>query len=174
MGIYQDGNVVFADGFGKRELSKPVKVDAQTRYMIASNTKALVTLMLARLVDAKRMDWDTPAVSLLPSFKLGDAATTSRVLVKHLICACTGMPRQDLEWLLEFQDLTPEGAMSLLGTMQPTSGFGELFQYSNPMAAAAGYIGGHVVSPDLELGIAYDRAMQIVCVRSPGHERHDS
>ena len=50
--------------------------------------------------------------------------------------------------------------MSLLGTMQPTSGFGELFQYSNPMAAAAGYIGGHVVSPDLELGIAYDRAMQ--------------
>ena len=68
VGIYQDGNVVFADGFGVRELSKPVKVDAQTRYMIASNTKALVTLMLARLVDAKRMDWDTPAVSLLPSF----------------------------------------------------------------------------------------------------------
>jgi len=160
VGIYQDGNVVFADGFGVRELSKPVKVDAQTRYMIASNTKALVTLMLARLVDAKRMAWDTPAVSLLPSFKLGDAATTSRVLVKHLICACTGMPRQDLEWLLEFQDLTPEGAMSLLGTMQPTSGFGELFQYSNPMAAAAGYIGGHVVYPDLEFGMAYDRAMQ--------------
>jgi hypothetical protein len=48
------------------------------------------------------------------------------------------MPRQDLEWLLEFRDLTPEGALSLLGTMQPTSGFGELFQYSNPMAAAAG------------------------------------
>jgi len=95
VGIYQDGNIVFADGFGVRALSKPVKVDAQTRYMIASNTKALVTLMLARLVDAKRMGWDTPAVSLMPSFKLGDAATTSRVLVRHLICACTGMPRQD-------------------------------------------------------------------------------
>ena len=160
VGIYQDGNIVFADGFGVRALSKPVKVDAQTRYMIASNTKALVTLMLARLVDAKRMGWDTPAVSLMPSFKLGDAATTSRVLVRHLICACTGMPRQDLEWLLEFQNLAPDGAMSLLGTMQPTSGFGELFQYSNPMAAAAGYLGGHVVSPDVELGMAYDRAMQ--------------
>ena len=160
VGIYQDGNIVFADGFGVRELSKPEKVDAQTRYMIASNTKALVTLMLARLVDAKRVAWDTPAVSLMPSFKLGDAATTSRVLVRHLICACTGMPRQDLEWLLEFQNLAPDGAMSLLGTMQPTSGFGELFQYSNPMAAAAGYLGGHVVSPDVELGMAYDRAMQ--------------
>jgi hypothetical protein len=44
--------------------------------------------------------------------------------------------------------------------MQPTSRFGELFQYSNPLAAAAGFIGGHVAFPDLELGAAYDRAMQ--------------
>jgi len=160
VGLYQDGKVVFAGGFGVREMGKAAKVDAQTRYMIASNTKAMTTLMLARLVDEKRLTWDTTAVSLLPSFRLGSADTTSKVLVKHLICACTGMPRQDLEWLLEFQDLTPEGAMNLLATMQPTSGFGELFQYSNPMAAAAGFMGGHVVYPQLELGVAYDRAMQ--------------
>ena len=42
VGLYQNGNVVFAGGFGVRELGKPAKVDAQTRYMIASNTKALV------------------------------------------------------------------------------------------------------------------------------------
>jgi CubicO group peptidase (beta-lactamase class C family) len=160
LGLYQDRKVVFAGGFGVRELGKPAKVDAETRYMIASNTKALVTLMLAELVDAKKMAWDTPAISLLPTFKLGDPQTTDSVLVKHLICACTGMPRQDLEWLFEYQDMTPESAMTLLGTMQPTSPFGALFQYSNMMAAAAGYIGGHIVSPDLELGSAYDKAMQ--------------
>ena len=160
VGIYQDGKVVFADGFGVRELGKPERPDGQTRFMVASNTKALATLMLARLVDQKKFGWDTNATSLLPSFKLGDADTTSKVLVKHLICACTGMPRQDIEWLLEFQRMTPEGSMKLLGTMQPTSGFGDLFQYSNIMAAAAGYIGGHVAYPDMELGAAYDRAMQ--------------
>ena len=160
LGLYQEGKVVFSGGFGVRELGKPTKPDGDTHYMIASNTKAMVTLMLARLVDAKKMTWDTPVVSLLPSFKLGDADTTSKVLVKHLICACTGMPRQDLEWLFEFQDLTPEGAMKLLGTMQPTSKFGELFQYSNPMAAAAGYTGGHLLYPTQELGAAYDQAMK--------------
>jgi hypothetical protein len=36
--------------------------------------------------------------------------------------------------------------------MQPTSKFGEVFQYSNLMAAAAGYIGAHLVYPNLELG----------------------
>ena len=160
VGLYQDGKVVFAGGFGVREMGKSDSVDADTRYMVASNTKAMATLMLAKLVDQGRIKWDSPAASVLPSFKLGDASTTSKVLVKHLICACTGMPRQDLEWLLEFNGMTPDSAMKLLGTMQPTSGFGELFQYSNPMAAAAGFIGGHVAYPGVEFGTAYDQAMQ--------------
>jgi CubicO group peptidase (beta-lactamase class C family) len=96
----------------------------------------------------------------LPAFKLGDADTTSKVQVKHLICACTGMPRQDFEWLFQWAGITPARVMDTLGTMQPTSKFGELFQYSNPLAAAAGFIGGHVVYPELELGAAFDKAMQ--------------
>ena len=140
-----------------RELGKPAKVDADTMFMIASNTKAMTTLMLAKLVDEKKLAWDTPATEVLPSFKLGDADVTSQVLIKHLICACTGMPRQDLEWLFEFDGVTPDRVMAVLGTMQPTSKFGELFQYSNPMAAAAGFIGGHVAFPELELGAATTR-----------------
>jgi len=80
--------------------------------------------------------------------------------VKHLVCACTGMPRQDLEWLFEYRGETPTSAVELLGTMQPTSGFGEVFQYSNLMAAAAGFIGGSVAAPGKEWGAAYDEAMR--------------
>jgi CubicO group peptidase (beta-lactamase class C family) len=160
LGLVQDGKVVFADGFGSRELGKAGKPDADTLFMIASNTKALTTLLLARLVDGKRLTWDTPVTRLMPSFKLGDEATTSSVLVKHLICACTGLPRQDLEWLMEFKAATPASAMKLLGTMQPTSKFGEMFQYSNLLAAAAGYVAGYVISPRKELGAGYDAAMQ--------------
>ena len=160
LGLYQDGRVVFAGGFGVRELGKPDKVDADTRYMIASNTKAMATLMLAKLVDAGKLTWDTPATRAWPAFALGDAETTRQVLIKHLICACTGMPRQDLEWLLEFGGMGAADAMKVLAGMQPTSAFGDLFQYSNPMAAAAGYIGGQVANPNTELGDGYDRAMQ--------------
>ncbi|HEY0137390.1 MAG TPA: serine hydrolase domain-containing protein, partial [Nannocystis sp.] len=160
IGIVQDGEVVFSGGFGVREHGKPDRVDGDTRYIIASNTKAMTTLMLGKLVDEGKLTWDTAASSLLPAFKLGDAETTRKVQVKHLICACTGMPRQDLEWLLEHEALTPEGALVALGGMQPTSKFGALFQYSNPLAAAAGFIGGHVAYPELELGAAYDKAMQ--------------
>jgi CubicO group peptidase (beta-lactamase class C family) len=135
-------------------------VDADTLFLIASNTKALTTLLLAEEVDDKKFDWDSPVTKVYPDFKLGDADTTSHVLVRHLICACTGMPRQDLEWILEYKGATPESEMKLLGTMQPTTKFGETFQYSNLMAAAAGFIGGHVAYPTKELGAAYDEAMR--------------
>ena len=160
LGVVQDGKVAFAGGFGVKELGGTEKPDGDTLFMIASNTKAMTTLLLAKLVDEHRITWDTPVTKLLPSFKLGDAATTRSLLVKHLICACTGMPRQDLEWIFDYGKMTPESTMALLGTMQPTSKFGELFQYSNLMAAAAGYSGAHVIHPDLELGAAYDSAMQ--------------
>jgi CubicO group peptidase (beta-lactamase class C family) len=131
--------------------------------MIASNTKALTTLMLAKLVDAGKLDWNARAEDVYPTFKLGDAATTDKVLVKHLICACTGLPRQDMEWLFEGEKQTPQTVMATLGTMQPTSGFGELFQYSNPMAAAAGFIGGQVAYPGTELGAVTTRRCRRWC-----------
>ncbi|MBC7977590.1 MAG: beta-lactamase family protein [Myxococcales bacterium] len=159
-GLVENGKTVFAGGFGRRQLGKPAKVDENTKFMVGSNTKALTTLMLGKLVDENKLTWESAATSLLPSFKLGDADTTSKVLVKHLICACTGMPRQDVQWILEHKDLKPDAVMTALGEMQPTSKFGELFQYSNFMAAAAGYVGGHVAYPKLELGAAYDKAMQ--------------
>ena len=160
LGLVQDGKVIFAEGFGVKELGGTAKPNGDTLFMIASNTKALTTLMLAKLVEEHKMNWDTQVTTLYPDFKLGDAATTQSVLVKHLICACTGMPRQDLEWLFEYGKMTPQSSMTLLGTMQPTSKFGELFQYSNLMAAAAGYTGGHILYPNMDVGKAYDKAMQ--------------
>lgn len=160
VGILQDGKTVFAGGFGTRELGGAAPVDADTLFMIASNTKALTTLLLARLVGEGKITWKTPVTQILPSFRLGDPETTRQVLVEHLICACTGLPRQDFEWLFQFEGMTPENALATLGTMKPTSKFGEMFQYSNPMAGAAGFAAGHVLYPDLELGAAYDRAMQ--------------
>lgn len=160
MALIDGGKVVYQGGFGVKQLGKPDPVDENTLFMAASNTKGMTTLLLAELVDQKKLRWDEPALEAYANFKLGDADTTRKVLIKNLICACTGVPRQDLEWLFDFKKATPESEMALLGTMQPTSKFGEVFQYSNLMATAAGYIGGHIVYPDKELGAAYDQAME--------------
>jgi hypothetical protein len=60
-GVIQHGKIVYAGGVGVRQRGKPAKVDADTKFVIASNTKALATLMLAKLVDSGKIAWDTPA-----------------------------------------------------------------------------------------------------------------
>ena len=161
LALVDGSKVVYEGGLGVRELGKPELVDENTLFMAASNTKGMTTLLLSELVDEHKIKWDEPVTQAYPAFKLGDANTTKQVLIKNLVCACTGLPRQDLEWIFELKNATPESSLALLGTMQPTSNFGEVFQYSNLMAAAAGYVGAHIVYPDKELGAAYDQAMQV-------------
>lgn len=158
--LIDQGKVVYEGGLGVKGLGTPVRVDANTLFMAASNTKGMTTLLLAKLVDAKKLQWEEPVTKVYPDFKLADEAITRQIEIRHLICACTGMPRQDLEWLLEYKKFKPESTFTLLSGMRPTSKFGEVFQYSNLMASAAGYIGAHVYEPAGEPGATYDRAME--------------
>jgi CubicO group peptidase (beta-lactamase class C family) len=160
-GLVQDGKVIYAGGLGVRELGKPEKVDANTLFMVASNTKSMATMLLAKQVDQGKLTWKTPVTDLLPTFRLGNDETTKKTLVEHLICACTGLPRKDMPWIFEFAELTADDSFRELAAVQPTTDFGERFQYSNNLAAAAGFIGGHVAYPDLEIGAAFDKAMQV-------------
>lgn len=160
LGLIDGGKIVFEGGFGVKALGMLDPVDENTLFLAASNTKALTTLLLAELVDEHKLRWDQPVTELYPKFRLGDAETTRQVLVKHLVCACTGLPRQDFEWLFNFGTATPASSLASLASMQPTTRFGEAYQYSNVMAAAAGYVAAFVINPGREFGAAYDEAMR--------------
>jgi CubicO group peptidase (beta-lactamase class C family) len=162
--VVQGGKVVYEKGFGVRELGKGAKagppVTPNTLFMIGSTTKSLTTLLMAKLVDEGRFTWDTPVTEVLPSFALGDAEITKKVAMRHTVCACTGLPRQDMEFIFEYAGVTPEQRLAALKTMKPTTGFGETFQYSNTMVAAGGYAAARTLDPKRELGAAYDEAMK--------------
>jgi CubicO group peptidase (beta-lactamase class C family) len=161
LALIENGKIVYEGGLGVREQGKPAPVDAHTLFMIASNTKSMSTLLLAQLVDEGKLSWDQPVTQVYPSFRLGSAETTKKVLVRHLVCACTGLPREDMEWIFNTSLTTPASTtFDQLAKTEPTSGFGEVFQYNNLMASAAGYVGGYIVHPDREIGAGYDAAMQ--------------
>ncbi len=157
--VVQGGKIVYQHGFGVREVGKKGKVTPKTLFMIGSIGKSLTTLMMARLVEAGKLGWDTPLVDVLPGFALGDEATTRAAQMHHTACACTGMPRQDFEMIFEGGG-TPEDRIASMATMKPTTGFGETFQYSNLMVATGGFAAAHAYAPKLKLGPAYDKAMK--------------
>jgi CubicO group peptidase (beta-lactamase class C family) len=160
MAIVRGGKVVFEKGFGVRELGKKAEVTPGTLFMIGSTTKSLTTLLMARLVDEGKFDWETPVTDVLPTFALADPDFTRKLLMRHTVCACTGLPRQDLELVFEYANATPEQRVESMKTMRPTTGLGETFQYSNTMVAAGGFVAAHALVPAKKLGPAYDAAMQ--------------
>ncbi len=161
LALIDRGQIVWEGGEGVKELGKPDRVDAHTLFAIASNTKGMATLLLAQLVDEGKLRWDQPVVEVYPAFRLGSDVTTSKTLIRHLVCACTGLPNKDFEFLFSSDRQTPASdTFKYLAATEPTSGFGEVFQYNNLMASAAGYVAGHLIYPKLELGAAFDKAMQ--------------
>lgn len=158
--IIDQGEVVWQGGVGVRELGSDQRVDANTKFMIASNTKGMTTLLLSVLADEGKLEWDQKVVDLYPDFRLGSDSTTEATLVRHLVCACTGLPRKDWAFILADQGAPAADTFRQLAETQPTSAFGELFQYNNLMAAAAGYVGGAIAYPGMEVGAAYDKAME--------------
>lgn len=161
LALIDHDKIVYEGGIGTKDIASGAPVDKNTLFMIASNTKGMATLLLATLVDQGKLDWNKPVIDYMPTFKLGSDDTTRKVLVKHLVCACTGLPRKDMQWLFNTRpDTTANETFTQLAATQPTSGFGEVYQYNNLMASAAGYLAAHIIYPDMELGAAFDRAIQ--------------
>jgi CubicO group peptidase (beta-lactamase class C family) len=144
VGIVQGGELVYAQGFGVADPQTGAPVNPDTRMMIGSTGKSLTTLLMGTLVDDGLMTWDTPAVELYPAFKVKDPELTATITMRNLVCACTGVPRRDMEWLFNFNTLTPEDTIAALADFEFYTDFGEAFQYSNQMVGTAGYIAGQV------------------------------
>src|SRR5262249_4073325 len=153
--LIQGGKVVFEKGFGVRELGKKEAVTPNTLFRIASMTKPLTSLMMATLVDEGKFGWETPDTKILPSFALGDAELTKRLTMKSILCACTGIPYDNVGTVFEFSGVTAEAALAKMKDVKPTTGFGETFQYSNAMIAAGGYIAAHTAHPGESMRSAY-------------------
>lgn len=160
IGIVQDDQLILEQGFGVCDLSKRDNVTPQSLFMIGSTTKALTTFMMACLVDEGKFSWDTPVIQIMPDFALGDDTTTQQVLMKYMVSASTGIPRQDIENFFNYDQATPELRIKEMRDMKPTTGFGETFQYSNGMVSAGGYIAAYSVDKNRNLGKAYDAVMQ--------------
>jgi CubicO group peptidase (beta-lactamase class C family) len=160
LAVVQGGKVVLEAGLGVRELGKPAKVTPRTPFLIGSTTKSLSTLLMAKAVDEGKLAWDAKVRSVDPTFALGDPALTESITVQQLFCACTGIPRTDLELLFTFAGQEPEDLVARMSELKPTTKLGETFQYNNQIVAFGGFLAARAFHPKLPLGQAYDRAMR--------------
>jgi CubicO group peptidase (beta-lactamase class C family) len=158
--IVVDGEVAFVSGYGVTESGGSQPVDPDTRMMVGSVTKSMTTTMMASEVDDGLFRWDTPVIDLYPSFAVNDPALTATMTMQNLVCACTGIPRMDLELWFNAGALSPEEVIASISDFEFYTDFGEAYQYSNQMVAAAGYIAADADYESNDLEADYRSAME--------------
>ncbi|GHO59107.1 serine hydrolase [Ktedonobacter robiniae] len=136
--IVRDGQVIFQQGFGKRDTKHDLDVTPQTLFPIASCSKAFTTAALAILADEGRLDWDTPIRTYIPTFRLADPFASERLTARDLVSHRSGLPRHDLAWYNS--TASRKELFERLPYLEPTKDFRTLWQYQNLMYMAAGYL----------------------------------
>lgn len=138
--IVKDDKVVFAKGYGVRELNKPDPVDKDTLFAIASNSKAFTAAALAILVDEGKLQWDDKVSKYLPWFQLYDPWVTSELTVRDLLCHRSGLETFGGDLLWYESNYSREEIVRRARFLKPASSFRTRFGYQNIMFITAGEI----------------------------------
>lgn len=133
LAVVEDGKVVLARGYGVRELGKPGKVDADTLFDIGSNTKAFTVAALGTLVSSGKLNWDTPVVDELKSFKLDSPYVTQNVTLRDLLTHRTGYCDPGAAWYTS----DASDIVRRMRFQKPLYGFRTTFCYNNVQYLAA-------------------------------------
>ena len=127
--IRKDGKSIYSKGFGVKEIGSNDPVTTDTLFMIGSITKSLTTLLAAMRVNQKKLSWETLITDILKNFSVADVELTKKLTIRQTFSASTGMPSGGLESFFKFSK--PEDRILEMKEMKPTTGVGEIFQYSN-------------------------------------------
>lgn len=137
--IVKGKQVIYAKGFGYRDVEKQLPVTADTLFAIGSSTKAFTTFVLGTLVDEGKVEWDKPLRTYIPWFKLPDASMTEHLSVRDTVTHRSGLPRHDLVWYNNFES-TREAFVRKLAYLEPSADLRQKWQYNNLMYLTAGYL----------------------------------
>jgi CubicO group peptidase (beta-lactamase class C family) len=148
--VVKDGDVVIAEGFGKRDVDADLPVTSETLFPIGSSTKTFTTAVLATLVDEGKLDFDAPLTSYLPGFALHDPVATQLLSVRDCLSHRSGLPRHDLVWYAGDGILSRDDAIAALPHLPPTQPFRQAWQYNNLLYLTAGHLAGKLVGGTYE------------------------
>ena len=138
--IVKDDKVVFAKGYGVREMGKTEKVDENTLFAIASNSKAFTTASLAILVDEKKLNWDDKVMNYLPEFQLYNPYVTSELTIRDLVSHRSGLDTFSGDLLWYETNYNSDEILRRVRFLKPKSSFRSQFGYQNLMFIAAGKV----------------------------------
>lgn len=140
--VVKDGKVIHSKGYGVKSITKSDKVDGNTLFGVASNSKAFTTAAIAMLIDEGKMNWDDKVTKYLPQFKMYNDYVTQEFTIRDLVThrSGLGLGAGDLMIWPDGGNFKPKDIIENLQYLKPVSSFRTKYDYDNLLYIVAGEV----------------------------------
>lgn len=138
--VVKDGKVLFTKGYGVLEVGKPEKVNENTLFQIASNSKAFTGTALALLEYQKKLTLNDKVTQHLPYFKLKDSLAGANATIADLLSHRIGFETFQSDFLNWNSNVSRKYLIENMKNVTPAHSFREKYGYCNVGFLAAGEI----------------------------------
>ncbi|MDK2952233.1 MAG: hypothetical protein PWQ77_1898 [Kosmotogales bacterium] len=139
VGIVADGELIFAKGYGVKDIDLDEAVTPETIFQIGSTSKAFTSFLVGQLVDEGVINWKDKVVDHFPEFQMYDPWVTSNFLIEDLMAQHSGLPPYsgDLASILNF---SRDEIIEKIRLIPPENTFRTDFAYQNNLFLVAAKI----------------------------------
>ena len=135
--VVHEGDVVFARGFGVKEVGRADPINARTLFQIGSVSKSFAAAAVGALVDEGLATWDDPVIDHLPWFRVKDPWITREITLRDLLSHQSGMPGAAYPVLAVVDARETAEGLRLLDNQGPLR---QEYRYSNQAYGVAGLV----------------------------------
>lgn len=137
--VVEKDKIVYAQGFGYKDVENRVPVTANTVFAIGSCTKAFTSSIIGLLGKDGSLDIDKPVKTYLPELNFYDNEMNNNVTLRDMMCHRTGVSRYDYSWYY-FPTLSRDTLMRRMQYMEPSAPLRQKWQYNNFMFMLQGLV----------------------------------
>jgi CubicO group peptidase (beta-lactamase class C family) len=138
--IVKDGKIVAMKGYGVREVGKPDKVDENTLFIIASNSKLFTGTSIAKLDYEKKLSLNDKVTKYIPWFQLYDSTSTRLANVRDMLCHRLGTKTFQGDFTFWDSNLPKDSIVWKMRYLKPPGEFRQDYGYCNSAFLVAGQI----------------------------------
>lgn len=138
--VVKGKHLLYAKGFGFRNVESKLPVTTATVFKIASCTKSFTAAAAGLEVNDSLLQWDVPLHTYLPRLQFADAELTNTASLRDLLTHRTGLYDDDWSWVGDHIDTNR--MFEILSVMPKEKPHRAGFLYGNMTYALAGYLCG--------------------------------
>lgn len=147
--VVKGKELIYAQGFGYRDVENKIPVDPQTLFAIGSSTKAFTSGILGQLRHEDKLSFDDSPIKYVPELRFYNDDLNNHVIIEDLMSHRTGIPRHDYSWYL-FPTFSKDSLIARIQYQEPFTGIRETWYYNNFMFLVQGVIAERITGKSWE------------------------